>query len=135
MATLATLAAVMWAPGKYNSGGGGKLPGQLYRKTRGSRGPKVFEWCCVGHDQIYLIEDSGGQPQHLQVLVLQTIHFNLVQKLLKQWKCNLQMCCEQPELCCAGAGWHGFCCLINTNTRGDSSLEITATGFNYSVKT
>ena len=35
--------AVMWAPGKYNSGGGGKLPGQLYRKTHGSWGPRVFE--------------------------------------------------------------------------------------------
>ena len=32
-----------WAPVKYNSGGGGKLPGQLYRKTHGSRGPWVFE--------------------------------------------------------------------------------------------
>ena len=59
----------------YNSGGGGRLSGQLYRKTRGSRGPRVFERWRAGHDKTYLIEDSGGQPQpqHLQVLVLQTI--------------------------------------------------------------
>ena len=84
--------------------------------------PKVFEWWRAGHDQTYLIEDSGGQPQHLQVL--QILHFN----------CNTgNTICN--VLSAAGAGWRGYCFLINTNTRGDSSLEITATGFNDTVKT